>query len=148
MATTITSDNFDSYFDARMNEVVASLENADSVPDTPTVTQLELTTTMPMVKRDSNGQPIGYEQIKVADLITQVAGAVDPDDVLAESNVIDGAQYNSSNNRIELKHGNTVVAYIDAADVFNAANYYTKTQTDAGFVESIDVDDLNAIFYQ
>ena len=137
MATQITSDNFNDYFDSRMEQVSAALDNMDQVPDVPTVTQLELTTTMPMVKRDSNGQPIGYEQIKVSDLINQVATQVDPSAVLAASDVIDGAQYNSQNNHIELLHGSTVVAYIDATDIFDAANYYNKTEADAGFADRI-----------
>lgn len=148
MATQITSDNFNDYFDSRMEQVSAALDNMDQVPDVPTVTQLELTTTMPMVKRDSNGQPIGYEQIKVADLINQVATQVDPSAVLAASDVIDGAQYNSQNNHIELLHGSTVVAFIDATDIFDAANYYNKTEADAGFADRITEDQFNAIFYQ
>jgi len=126
----------------------ANVENPDEVE---TVTTVEGTTTLPMAKH-SGGSVIGYVQIKVSDLITQVAGSVGTSanlqTLLAASDVIDDAQYNSQNNHIELLHGNTVVAYIDAADIFNAANYYNKTQADAGFVESIDEDDLYAIFYQ
>ena len=126
----------------------ANVENPDEVE---TVTTVDGATTLPMAKH-SGGSVIGYVQIKVSDLITQLAGSIGTSanlqTLLASSDVIDGAQFNSQNNHIELLHGNTVVAYIDAADIFNAANYYNKTQADAGFADRISDDEFNAIFYQ
>ena len=123
----------------------ANVENPDEVE---TVTTLENTTTMPMAKR-SGGAVVGYVQISIQNLLTQMASQVDPSAVLAASNVIDGAQYNSTYNRIELTHRGTVVATIDATQIFNAVNYYTKTQADNLLDDKLDEitqQQFNAIF--
>ena len=92
---------------------------------------------------------VGYVQISIQNLLTQMASQVDPSAVLAASNVIDGAQYNSTYNRIELTHRGTVVATFDATQIFNAVNYYTKTQADNLLDDKLDEitqQQFNAIF--
>lgn len=103
-------------------------------------------------------------------------------DATALALLVDGGGYNSTSKKIELKHGNTVLAEIDATafikdgmvssvtidngylvitfntdagqspirlditSIFNAANYYTKTQTDNLLGGKQDtINDLSAI---
>lgn len=112
----------------------ANVENPEEVE---TVTTVENATTMPMARR-SGGVVVGFVQISIQNLLTQMASQVDPSVVLASSNVIDGAQYNSTYNRIELTHSGTVVATIDCSLIFNAANFYTKTQADNLLDDKLD----------
>lgn len=103
-------------------------------------------------------------------------------DTTALASLVDGGGYNSTSKKIELKHGNTVLAEIDATafikdgmvssvtidngylvitfntdagqspirlditSIFNAANYYTKTQTDNLLGGKQDtINDISAI---
>lgn len=72
MATQITSDNFAEYFDSRMEEKSAAIENEEEVE---IVDTLPDSTTIPLVLR-SSGVPTGYGQIAVEKLAEEIAPTV------------------------------------------------------------------------